>query len=407
MMKTPKSLRLHIALFGRMNVGKSSILNMIAGQQAAITSSVPGTTTDVVEKSMELLPIGPVVFLDTAGIDDASDLSEKRLRKTQRIYQRAEIAVLVTEPYMWGKYEDAVLDQADSNHLPIIIMVNKIDQFSDDEREGILEDTAEKTGKRPVILCSAMEKAHRDAYISDFKEAVISLVPEDFIQPPPLVGDLIPKDGHAVLIVPIDLQAPKGRLILPQVQAIRDLLDADGTVTVVKEDGYTRALQRFRTEPDLVVCDSQVVDLMVRETPESVPCTTFSTLYSRYKGDLEVQVEGVKVIDSLQPGDSVLIAEACSHHAADDDIGRVKIPRWIEEHLGFRPEIDVFSGRDYPDNLEEYKLIIHCGGCMLTRREMLMRIDRARRKRIPITNYGVAISYLHGRLDRILSPLRR
>jgi [FeFe] hydrogenase H-cluster maturation GTPase HydF len=407
MMKTPKSLRLHIALFGRMNVGKSSILNMIAGQQAAITSSVPGTTTDVVEKSMELLPIGPVVFLDTAGIDDASDLSEKRLRKTQRIYQRAEIAVLVTEPYLWGKYEDAVLDQADSNHLPIIIMVNKIDQFSDDEREGILEDTAEKTGKRPVILCSAMEKAHRDAYISDFKEAVISLVPEDFIQPPPLVGDLIPKDGHAVLIVPIDLQAPKGRLILPQVQAIRDLLDADGTVTVVKEDGYTRALQRFRTEPDLVVCDSQVVDLMVRETPESVPCTTFSTLYSRYKGDLEVQVEGVKVIDSLQPGDSVLIAEACSHHAADDDIGRVKIPRWIEEHLGFRPEIDVFSGRDYPDNLEEYKLIIHCGGCMLTRREMLMRIDRARRKRIPITNYGVAISYLHGRLDRILSPLRR
>ena len=401
MTKTPKSLRLQIGLFGRTNVGKSSVLNTIAGQQVSITSDLPGTTTDVVEKSMELLPVGPVVFLDTAGIDDSSDLAGKRLEKTRLIYRRAEIGVLVTEAGVWGPYEREVARCCSEAEIPLLCIVNKVDRKKPEKRwlEGLLDEGADE-----VIAFCSVDPASRDHYINDFKKSLIALVPDDYLMPPPLVGDLLPPGGHLMLIVPIDIEAPKGRIILPQVQTIRDALDADTIVTVVKENQYASALAGLRKMPDLVVCDSQVVDLMVRETPEEVSCTTFSTLFSRFKGDLGSQVEGVLALDSIGRGDRVLISESCSHHAMDDDIGRVKIPRWLTEYLGFSPQIDVVSGRDYPENLADYSIIIHCGACMLTRREMLVRIRLAAAAGVAVTNYGIAISQMRGTLGRIIGP---
>ncbi len=401
MFTAPKSLRLQIGLFGRTNVGKSSVLNLIAGQQVAITSSKAGTTTDVVEKSMELLPIGPVVFLDTAGIDDVSDLAAKRIAKTEKIFSRADIAVLVSEAGSWGEYEQYICMQAEKHHMPLIVIANKCDLFSG---EDFASEIDTEIPQERIIGFSSLDRVNRDTYINQFKQVLITLVPEDFLTPPPLLGDLLPEGGHAVFIIPIDIEAPKGRIILPQVQAIRDVLDHRCQVTVVKEDLYEESLKSFTTPPDLVVCDSQVVDRMVAETPEGIACTTFSTLFSRNKGDLEAQVEGVKILDSLTPSDTILIAESCSHHAMDDDIGRVKIPKWLTDFLGFEVKYEVYSGRDYPDNLSDYSLVIHCGACMLTRREMLMRIEKAQNAGVPITNYGIAISYIHGTLERIISP---
>lgn len=401
MIRTPKSLRLQIGIFGRTNVGKSSVLNMIAGQQVAITSPTRGTTTDVVEKSMELLPIGPVVFLDTAGIDDDSALADKRIARTRRIYRRADIAVLVIEPGIWGEYEMSIADEVRKASIPLIVIINKIDILS--VTDIFLQQVSEASSARHIIQCSSIQMNLRDQYINEFKRAVMRLVPKDYISPPSLMGDLAP-GGHALFIVPIDIEAPKGRIILPQVQAIRDMLDADGSVTIVKEHQYRQVLANCVSPPDIVVCDSQVVDRMVEETPEHIACTTFSTLFSRFKGDLVEQVRGVAVLDTLKFGDRILIGEACSHHPMEDDIGRVKIPAWLEEYLGFAPQIDVCSGRDYPENIGEYKLVIHCGACMLTRREMLRRIEQAKEAGVAVTNYGICISHIHGVLRRIVSP---
>ncbi len=400
MRKTPKSLRLQIGLFGRTNVGKSSFLNFIAGQDVAITSPIAGTTTDVVEKAMELLPVGPVVFLDTAGLDDTSGLAEARLKKTVKIFDRSDVLVLVAEPNIWTAYEDQVLEEARRRKTPSVVVVNKIDQGL--PSESFLSRVREKSEK--VLLCSSLDLEHRDPAVNAFKKYLIEVCPEEFLKPPPLVGDLLPPSGLAVLIVPIDLQAPKGRLILPQVQTIREALDSDAAVYVVKEREYAHALRNLKTLPDLVVCDSQVVLKMTADTPAPVKCTTFSILFSRNKGDLIEMARGAAVIDTLKPGDKVLIGEACSHHAIEDDIGRVKIPRWLRQYVGGDLQIDVSSGRDYPDNLRDYKLIVHCGGCMLTRREMLARIQRAKEAKVPITNYGLGISFSQGVIKRVLSP---
>ena len=393
MKKTPKSLRLQIGLFGRTNVGKSSFLNFIAGQDVAITSPIAGTTTDVVEKAMELLPVGPVVFLDTAGLDDASGLAEARLKKTVKIFDRSDILVLVAEPNIWTEYEDR------QKEIPPIVVVNKIDL--DQPSESFIERIR---GKRTAFFF--VQALIRLAAILPWtpSKILIEACPEEFLKPPPLVGDLLPASGLVVLIVPIDLQAPKGRLILPQVQTIREALDSDASVYVVKEREYARALQNLSTLPDLVVCDSQVVLKMVADTPSAVKCTTFSILFSRNKGDLIEMARGAAVIDTLKPGDKVLIAEACSHHAIEDDIGRVKIPRWLRQYVGGDLQIAVSSGRDYPDHLAEYKLVVHCGGCMLTGREMLARIQRAKEAKVPITNYGLCISFSQGVIKRVLSP---
>ncbi|MFA5159596.1 MAG: [FeFe] hydrogenase H-cluster maturation GTPase HydF [Candidatus Omnitrophota bacterium] len=400
MEKAPKSLRLQIGLFGRTNVGKSSFLNMVAGQDVAITSPVPGTTTDVVEKTMELLPIGPVVFLDTGGMDDSSALAEKRIQKTKKIFERADILCLIVESNKWTAFEDAICDEAVSRKTPLIIVVNKADLEAPDPL--FVENLKGKT--KSILPCSSVNFPQRDVYVTAFKKELLEVCPEDFLKPPPLIGDLLPAGGLAVLIVPIDLEAPKGRLILPQVQTIRDVLDNDAVVVVVKEREYPHLLNQLKTPPDIVVCDSQVVLKMTGDTPASVKCTTFSILFSRLKGDLVEMAKGVTVIDTLKAGDKVLIAEACSHHAVEDDIGRVKIPRWLRQYGGADLDIRTCAGRDYPEHLEDYKLVIHCGSCMLTRRETLSRIQQAKQKGVPITNYGIAISFVQGVLERTLAP---
>lgn len=398
--KTPKALRLHIGLFGRTNVGKSSFLNMISGQDVAITSPVPGTTTDVVEKTMELLPIGPVVFLDTAGLDDTSLIGELRVERTMRAIDRTDVALVLLEPNNWGEPEEKLVEILNSKKKPFAIVINKTDMIS--PAQDFLERIQAVTGK--VLPVSSTNKSKREECLQALKSILIQLSPEDFMTPPALLGDLVPAGGLVVLVVPIDLQAPKGRLILPQVQAIRDTLDHDAGVMVVKEREYSAFLNNLRQPPALVVCDSQVVMKTVADTPADVKCTTFSILFARFKGDLVELARGAAHIEQLKAGDKVLIAESCSHHAAEDDIGRVKIPRWLKQYVGCDLTVDHFSGRDYPKDLEKYKLVVHCGSCMLTRGEMLYRIHQARERGVPITNYGVAISFVQGVLKRALAP---
>jgi len=400
MRTTPKSLRLQIGLFGRTNVGKSSFLNLVAGQEVSIISEVPGTTTDVVEKSMELLPVGPVVFLDTAGIDDVSVLAKKRIEKTQRIFDRADVIVLIIEPDKWDVFEQNIADEAKRRDIPVIIVVNKVDLV--EPGQGFLAEIENEF--KQVLLCSSTDPDNRDKVVHAFKAHVMSVCPDDFMDPPPLIGDLVPKGGLALFIIPIDKEAPKGRIILPQVQAMRDILDHGQTVITCRETEYTDTLKKLKNPPDLVVCDSQVVDKMVAETPYGVKCTTFSILLARLKGDLTELVKGIAAIESLREEDKVLIAESCSHHAIEDDIGRIKIPRWLNSYKGFDVKWDVCSGRDYPQDLSTYKLIIHCGACMLTRREMLTRIEKAGEQGVFVTNYGICISMIHGVVERVLEP---
>ena len=400
MNETPKGNRLHIALLGRTNVGKSSLLNLIMGQDIAITSPVAGTTTDIVEKAMELLPLGPVLFLDTGGLDDISDLSVLRLEKTHKVFERADIVLLVIEPDIWTDFEEEVLHETKKRKIPVIAVINKIDTGT--PAPGFVKLISGKIER--VVFASSIDREKRDGYIEPLKRRLIEVCPDDFISPPPIIGDLLTPGGLAVLVVPIDFEAPKGRLILPQVQTIRDALDSDAAALIVKERELADTLSILNRPPDIVVCDSQVVLKMCADTPEDVPATTFSILFARHKGDLVEAARSAAALKSLKPGDKVLIAEACSHHPVQDDIGRVKIPRWLRQYTGFDLDIDVFAGRDYPENLKEYSLIIHCGACMLTRREMLNRIQKAREAGVPITNYGVAISFLQGVLRRTLSP---
>lgn len=399
MINTPKSLRLQIALLGRTNVGKSSFLNLIANQEVSIVSPVAGTTTDVVEKSMELLPIGPVTFLDTGGIDDHSILSEQRVSRTLKILDRADVVVLLLEPNIWTAYEENIIQETKKRNIPLILIVNKCDlETPRNDFFNKLKDYTEK-----ILQISSIEIPKRDSYTNKFKE-VLQSIQSKLEEKVNLVGDLLQPNSLAVFIVPIDSEAPKGRLILPQVQAIRDVLDNGSAVVVVRDTEYKSYLKKLRSLPDLVVCDSQVVHRMVAETPPEVKCTTFSILFSRYKGDLLEEVIGSAYADFLNDGDNVLIAEACSHHPLQDDIGRIKIPRWLQQYLRKSIQFEVASGKDFPEDLTKYQLIIHCGSCMLTRTEKLNRIRRAKEARVPITNYGIIISKSQGVLERVLSP---
>jgi len=390
MQSTPKSLRLHIALFGRTNVGKSSFLNLVAGQDVAIVSEQAGTTTDVVEKPMELLPIGPVVFLDTAGIDDTTTLGEKRIGRTEKVFDRAEIILLVHEGDVVTDFERSVERRAAEKKIPVIKIANKADLTAPTDRS--------------YLHCSSIDWGSRDKVLAALKAEILRVCPDEFIAPPPLIGDLVKPGGLALLVVPIDLQAPKGRLILPQVSTIRDALDNDAATLVCKEREYAHMLSMLNRKPDVAICDSQMVLKMVADTPADVPCTTFSILFARLKGDLRRFAIGAAAIEKLEPGDKVLVAESCSHHALEDDIGRVKIPRWLRQYVGIDLEIDVYAGRDFPDNLSEYKLAIQCGGCMQNRREVLSRIEKCEAAGVPITNYGLCISQTQGVLRRVLSP---
>lgn len=400
MMTTPKSIRLQIGIFGRTNVGKSSLLNMIAGQDVSMISEIPGTTTDVVEKAYELLPIGPVTFLDTAGIDDISLLSGKRIERTKKVLDRADIALIVTENGIWSEFEEELVLSFEEKKIPFLIIVNKNDIIA--AESGFLNSIIKEN--RIVLSISSTDSQKRDININKIKEAIFEILPEEFVNQPPLLGDLIPAGGLCIMVIPIDLQAPKGRLILPQVQAIRDTLDNDAAVLCVKEREYSNMLLKIGFEPDLVICDSQIVMKMTADTPKNIKCTTFSILFSRFKGDLTEESRGAAAIEHLKTGDKILVAEACSHHSLEDDIGRVKIPRWLRQYAGADIQIDHVCGRDYPANISEYKLIIHCGSCMLTRREKLIRIEKAKSAGVPITNYGIAISLMQGVLERVLSP---
>lgn len=404
MTKTPKALRLHIGIFGRTNTGKSSFLNLIVGQESAIVSSVAGTTTDVVQKSMELLPIGPVTFLDTAGIDDTSELGAQRIKKTLKALTSCDVAILMLEPGIWTEYEEKLVQTCADQKTALILIINKSDLSPPSSVQTF-------QSSHPVmrISCTDAQKdfAQREKVIATFKKRLLEVAPESLLGPARILGDLLSKTTLplVILIVPIDAEAPKGRLILPQVQTIRDVLDSNAAVIVVKETEYPSLLSKLSTPPDLVVCDSQVARFMVENTPEGVPCTTFSILFSRFKGDIVTLAKGAARLARLKKEDRILISEACTHHAVEDDIGRVKIPNWIREFTGEKHRIDHVSGKDYPENIEDYALIIHCGACTLTRREMLWRIDQTLIQHMPdITNYGIAISVLQGVIERTLSP---
>ena len=349
---------------------------------------------------MELSPVGPVVFLDTAGLDDTSQLSTERIRKTRAAFGRADVFVLVTEPNVWTEFEDSVCTEAKKREAGCLVVINKIDTApASQEFLGVC-----KTASAAVLPCSCLDTAQRGNCAAAFGKLVAQQADKASTAEIPLIDDLVPPGGLAVLVVPIDLGAPKGRLILPQVQTIRNALDNDAAVVVVKEREYASLLAKLSVKPDLVVCDSQVVMKMAADTPRNVKCTTFSILFSRSKGDLVAQAAGLGVIGSLHDKDRVLIAEACTHHALQDDIGHVKIPRWLRQFTGADLAIDVSSGRDYPANLSDYRLVVHCGSCMLTRRETLFRIHAAAEAGVAITNYGLCISYLQGVIERVLEP---
>jgi [FeFe] hydrogenase H-cluster maturation GTPase HydF len=394
--RTPTANRLHIGIFGVRNAGKSSLINAITNQKAAIVSEYAGTTTDPVYKAMEILPIGPVVIIDTAGIDDSGELGDLRVDKSYEVIKRTDLALLViTAAGGIGGYDEQMIRRLKENGTELIIVVNKIDEAAPDvELIRHLNDGGFKY---------ALVSAEKREGIPELKQLIIKHSPKNFEQPS-IIGDLIKPGDTVVLVIPIDTGMPKGRLILPQVQTMRDILDSDAMAYVVKERELRWALANLKQKPKMVVTDSQAFMKVSADTPPDILLTSFSILFARYKGDLMKLVKGAKALKKLKAGDRVLVSEACTHHQQPDDIGRVKIPRWIRQHINEKVEFDFCSGRDYPENVTDYKLVIHCAGCVLNRKEMLDRIEAAEIKGVPIINYGVTIACVHGVLDRALKP---
>lgn len=391
-MKSLKSMRLHIGVFGRTNVGKSSLLNKITNQEVSIVSDIAGTTTDVVEKSMELLPVGPVTFLDTAGLDDETELSVQRIEKTMKVVNRIDVAVVVCDFNGIGKFENDLIEKFKELKIPYLIVVNKCDLAPKSFHIDLKSELSN-------IIYTSVKKD--DKIVFKFKEALVNLLPEDFVNSPKIVGDLVPAKSTVILVIPIDKEAPKGRIILPQVQTLRDLLDNNCLSYVVKESELKDALDNLKTPPALVVTDSQAFKKVSEIVPENVSLTSFSILFARLKGDLDEFVNGARAIENLKDGDMVLILESCTHHAIEDDIGRVKIPNLLRKKTGKNLVIHNYASHDFPD-IKDYKLIIHCGACMTNRREVLSRVLIANQNNVPITNYGVVISYCLGILPRAI-----
>lgn len=391
---TPKSMRLHIGIFGRRNVGKSSILNALCDQQISIVSPHAGTTTDPVEKPMELLPLGPVVFIDTAGIDDSGALGEQRNRKTRSSLDRVDLGVIITSDGIWDVFEQELAAELRARSVPVIAVHNKQDLYGEAGRFGALPDDI------PLIFTSAVRPHGTDT----LRAALIEHAPEGCFETACIAADLIAAGQAAVLVVPIDREAPRGRLILPQVQTIRDLLDNGRCALVVREHELAQALDLLKQPPELIITDSQAFKQVAALAPRESMLTGFSILFARYKADLATLVQGTCAIDKLQDGHRVLIAESCTHHPIEDDIGRVKIPRWLERYTGAQLCFTTAAGYDFPDDLGEYRLVIHCGACMHTRKAMLRRLEKCLRANVPVTNYGLAIAKCLGVLERALEP---
>ena len=398
MNQTPASERVHISFFGRRNAGKSSVINAITGQDLAIVSSVKGTTTDPVYKTMELLPLGPVMIIDTPGIDDEGELGALRVKKSYQVLNKTDIAILIVDSTTGKTDADyALISRFIHKKIPYLIVYNKIDLLTDQE----VYDLAFSTRKEEVMVSVAA-----NMNIHELKEKIASMKPEDSHKYP-LIGDLINPEDLVILVVPIDKAAPKGRLILPQQQTIRAILERGGLSLVVRDTELKSTLDLFRSQgikPKLVVTDSQAFARVSKDTPEDITLTSFSILFSRYKGELDAQLLGVNALSTVKDGDRILISEGCTHHRQCDDIGTYKLPEWIREYTGKEPVFEFTSGTEFPDDVTSYKMVIHCGGCMLNEREMKYRIACCQDQNVPITNYGIAIARMTGILKRSLEP---
>jgi len=398
---TPRAFRPHLGLLGRRNVGKSSLLNALTGQAVAIVSEVAGTTTDPVEKAMELAPVGPVLFVDTAGLDDAGALGAQRIAATRKVLERLDLALLVAVAGQWTCFEEELLAELAGDEIPVAVVFNQADRLPPGVPPAPPETLA-RLERRAALVATVSALAGTG--IEALRWQLKAVLPAGLAAPAAIASDLLPAGGLAVLVIPIDKEAPQGRLIPPQVQVLRDLLDADRLALVAKERELRDALGRLRQPPDLVITDSQAFLKVDADTPPAVPLTSFSILYARLKGDLTAMAAGAAAIDRLRPGDRVLIAEACTHHPIGDDIGRVKIPRWLEQYVGGALAVEVRSGREFPEDLSPYRLVIHCGACTWNRRQVVCRVQRCQRAGVPITNYGVAIAHSLGIAARALGP---
>ncbi len=396
MNETPSADRVHIGFFGRRNAGKSSIVNKVTGQELAVVSDVKGTTTDPVSKAMELLPMGPVVIIDTPGIDDEGHLGELRVRKAKQVLNRVDVAVLVVDATV-GKtsVDEELIHIFKEKEIPYLVVYNKADLLKTKDGNRLSSDNNLNQNTEQSIYASAATGQN----IYELKEKIASLAVTDELKLR-LVGDLLEPSDFAILVVPIDKAAPKGRLILPQQQTIRDVLEAGAAAIVLKEDELSNTLETLGKKPKLVITDSQVFARVSEETPEDIWLTSFSILFARFKGNLKTAAAGAAALDRLKDGDKILISEGCTHHRQCDDIGTVKLPRWIRNYTGKELEFEYSSGRDFPEDVTKYSLIVHCGGCMLNEREMRYRQKCALDQEIPITNYGIAIAYMQGILKR-------
>ena len=411
--ETPRGVRVHLALFGKRNAGKSSVINALSGQETAIVSDVKGTTTDPVFKSMEILPIGPCVIIDTAGLDDVGVLGELRIKKTLEVLDIADVALLIVDIKAGIEDDDRfIIDKFKEKKKPLIVVLNKMDTIENESESenhnhnhnynhnyARIASSLQTELDTPVVAVSALKKQG----IKELKNAIISVIPEDEDKFK-IVGDLINPGDFVVLVTPIDKAAPKGRLILPQQQTIRDILESDAIAIVTKEYELRETLSNLAKKPKLVITDSQVFLKVAADTPKDILMTSFSILFARQKGDLTEFIRGAKAIDKLKDGDKVLIAEGCTHHRQSDDIGNVKIPRWMRQRTGKQIEFEFSAGATFTDDIKKYALIVHCGACMMNRTGMLSRVESAKYHSVPIVNYGILIAYVQGLLPRALEP---
>ena len=395
---TPRANRLHIGFYGRRNAGKSSLINLVTGQQTALVSDHAGTTTDPVIKSMELLPLGPVAVIDTAGLDDEGDLGRLRISRTMEMMDRTDLALLVVSAAdaRETSLERGWLEELVKRKIPVIGVLSQIDRVGQDQAENIRSELETGLGI-PFTPVSANERGYRAELLS----AIVRSAPTDF-ESPTLVGDLFNRGDTVVLVAPQDIQAPKGRLILPQVQVIRDILDNGGLALTATLDQLPKLLDSLKEPPALVITDSQVFTQVNSLLPREVPLTSFSIVMARSKGDLATFVRGARAIKDLKESDKILVAEACTHAPLEEDIGREKIPRWLRERVGIGLTVDISTGLDFPADMKEYSLILHCGGCMFTRKQLMSRMIKADAENVPITNYGVAIAEINGILERVI-----